>query len=146
MKKTDKPTGYILVKATTNSEFDDCDFIIVHITEAWKTTMLQRLQLLAPFKKDNSFSHLAYSENPVGFYTYPEGMQNLLVKKEYWCFINITEEELEALPALDNDLCGYTVNIDSRGWAMYKTYAEQTNDEFYSDDFNIAAVIEAHNK
>jgi hypothetical protein len=34
MKKSIKPTEYFLIKA--KSEWDDCDFAIIHITEEWK--------------------------------------------------------------------------------------------------------------
>jgi hypothetical protein len=38
MKLSDKPTAHVLLKAGTNSEWDNCNFAIIHITEDWKRT------------------------------------------------------------------------------------------------------------
>ena len=36
MKLSDKTTAHILVKANTNSEWDNCEFAIIHLSEEWK--------------------------------------------------------------------------------------------------------------
>lgn len=143
MKRSNKPTAYILLKAYTNSEYDSCDFAIVHITEEWKYRMLQRLELLTACKKDRYFSYTAYSAMPEGFYTYAKAeTSNFLSGKESWCFIEISKEKIQDLQELDNELCGHHLQVDGLGMASYKAYAAQTNDEFYTDLFNIKSLLE----
>lgn len=52
MKVSDKPTGRILVRANSNSEWDSCEFAIVSISEKWKEEQLQRLEIIKPFAED----------------------------------------------------------------------------------------------
>jgi len=67
MKRSDKPTEYIMIKGNATSGWDACDFAIVRITGQWKKSVSERLQLLGLFKNDNTFSCLAYSEIIDGF-------------------------------------------------------------------------------
>ncbi len=55
MKTTDKATAYLLVKANTNSEWDSCEFAIVHITDEWKREQAKRLEAVKPFAEDYNF-------------------------------------------------------------------------------------------
>lgn len=147
MKRTDKPTEYILLQAGTDSEFDRCDFAIFKITEAWVVRMIDRLQLLRFFKADRNFSHIAYSESTEGFYVYPArtGVR-LLAANEPWCFIDITADDLQNLEKVNTELCGYELVIGSGGYASYRTYAEQNNDSFYTHDFKITSVLKQLNE
>lgn len=45
MKLSDKATAHILVKA--NSEWDNCEFAIIHLSEEWKTEQAKRLALVS---------------------------------------------------------------------------------------------------
>lgn len=49
MKLSDKATAHILVKANTNSEWDNCGFAIIHLSEEWKRTG-KRLALVKPLE------------------------------------------------------------------------------------------------
>ena len=147
MKRTDKPTEYILLRGETSSEFDGCDFAIFKITEAWVIKMIDRLQLLRFFKSDRDFSHIAYSETVEGFYTYPVEMtEGLLTGAEAWCFIDIAPDELQNIEEVNSELCGYELVIDSDGYASYRAYAEQNNDSFYTHDFKITSILEQINE
>lgn len=37
MKTSLQPTEYLLIKAMTDSEWDDCGFAIIRISEEWKS-------------------------------------------------------------------------------------------------------------
>jgi hypothetical protein len=49
MKRSDKPTSYLMIKANTNSEWDCCDFAIIALSEDWKQEQQKRLIKLNPF-------------------------------------------------------------------------------------------------
>ncbi len=57
MKLSDKPTAYVLLKAGTNSEWDNCNFAIVHITEDWKKEQQKGLKWLSRLKKITFYNH-----------------------------------------------------------------------------------------
>jgi hypothetical protein len=47
MKLSDKATAHVLLKAGTNSEWDNCNFAIIHITEDWKRNSKNGLKWLS---------------------------------------------------------------------------------------------------
>jgi hypothetical protein len=55
MKRSDKPTSYLMIKANTNSEWDCCDFAIIALSEDWKQEQQKRLIKLNPFLKTICF-------------------------------------------------------------------------------------------
>ncbi len=142
MKRSDNPTEYLLLQARTTSEWDVCDFAIVRIGDAWKTKMSERLQLISQFKKDNDFSHVAWSDIVEGFYTYSESTTGIMLQKEEaWCFIDTMREELQNFEEVNTELCGCEFKIDGGGYASFRAFAEQTDDSFYTHDFKIAEIL-----
>jgi hypothetical protein len=75
MRKENYDTGFVMLKANTNSEWDDCDFVIIHVTDEWRQTMQKRLEAIIPFKEDYSFYHHSYWASPEGFYKNPDETQ-----------------------------------------------------------------------
>lgn len=55
MKISDKPTKYILIKASTDSEWDCCDFALIYLSEEWKKLQAERLEAVKPFADNYSF-------------------------------------------------------------------------------------------
>ena len=51
MKRSDKPTSYLMIKANTNSEWDCCDFAIIALSEDWKQEQQKRQRMLDSLKK-----------------------------------------------------------------------------------------------
>jgi len=146
MERSDKPTEYIMLKGNATSEWDACDFAIVHITEQWKKSVSERLQLLKLFKNDNSFSCLAYSEIIEGFYRYTEETEDtIFIGKEACCFIEVTRDELQELPEVNAELSGCELCFNNIGLAWYRAYCDQSNDQFFTETFNIKTVIEELN-
>jgi len=142
MKRSDNPTAYLLIQARTTSEWVVCDFAIVRLDDAWKTKMSERLQLITQFKKDNDFSHVAWSDIVEGFYAYSESNIGIMPKKEEaWCFIETTREELQNLEEVSTELCGCELKIDGGGYASFRAFAEQNDDSFYTHDFKIGEIL-----
>jgi len=75
MHYSDSPTDYIFARAETNSEFDTCDYIIIHVNGLWKQRMLERLAIVQSLMGDDDCKHIAYRASPVGFYTFSSTAQ-----------------------------------------------------------------------
>ena len=66
MKLSDKATAHILVKA--NSEWDNCEFAIIHLSEEWKQEQAKRLALVKPLEGNHYFCSMNYYDTAVDFY------------------------------------------------------------------------------
>jgi|SRR5690606_37770608 len=145
MKLSDKPTAYILLRAGTNSEWDNCDFAIVHITENWKTEQQKRLKAVEPFEDDYYFQSMNYYDTAVDFYTVDDEDNPDLEKwlgEKPMVFVEVDKDELETLSVPENRLDCYRLVLYKTGTAMYKAYGKHTSEEFYTEEFSITPIIE----
>lgn len=142
MKATDKATAYLLVKANTNSEWDSCEFAIVHITDEWKREQAKRLEAVMPFAEDYNFQSLNYYDTAVEFYRTGEDdqpdIEKLLAGKE-WVFVEMDSQE--AFIAPENRLDCYRLSVYRGGSANYKAYGKHTSEEFWTEDFSLTELI-----
>lgn len=106
MKKSAIPTPHILVKAFTTSEWDSCDFAIIHITEEWKTEMANRIKLLEPLIDTRGFFNLSFWDAPEGYYLYSPELEasSLLASGEDWCYVITDDMNWKHLRYLKTDL------------------------------------------
>ncbi len=82
MKTSDKPTAHILVRASTNSEWDCCDFAIIHLSEEWRKLQEKRLEAVKPFANDYSFQSMRFYDGSVDFFQ--SGDEKSLTWKNCW--------------------------------------------------------------
>lgn len=145
MKLSDKPTEYLLLRAGTSSEWDNCDFAIIHITEDWKKEQKKRLKAVQPFADDYCFQSLNYYDTAVDFYKADdEDNPNLDVwlADKPMAFVELSNEEWEVLSVPENRLDCYRLVIYRDGAAQYKAYGKHTGEEFYTEDFSLNQIIE----
>ena len=150
MNRSNDVTDYILIKAYTSSEWDTCEFAVVHITNEWKATMQKRLELIAAFKEDYSFYSHIYWDAPEGYYSQLTAedkdysiIDELLDESEEWCFVTIGENELQSFSVPENKLDTHQLCITKYGLAFFKAYGKHTSEGFYTADFDIAVLIGA---
>ena len=96
MKLSDKTTAHILVKANTNSEWDNCEFAIIHLSEEWKKEQVKRLALVKPLEGNHYFCSMNYYDTAVDFYrTGEDDNPNIeeLLNGEEWVFVELDEQE-----------------------------------------------------
>ena len=72
MKISQNPTEYLLIKGMTNSEWDDCGFAILHITDEWKKTQKKRLKVVKLVENDDDLKWLNYADTNVEFFKFSE--------------------------------------------------------------------------
>jgi len=142
MKTTDKATAYLLVKANTNSEWDSCEFAIVHIPDEWKREQAKRLEAVKPFAEDYNFQSLSYYDTTVEFYRTGEDdqpdIEKLLAGKD-WVFVEMDGQEAFTTP--ENRLDCYRLSVYRNGNANYKAYGKHTSEEFWTEDFLLTELI-----
>ena len=147
MKRSDQPTEYIFIKAYTNSEFDYCDFVIIHITEQWRGVMRKRLNLLEPFKSDSSFYSHHYWDSPEGFYTNivdeeDNDITDLILKEdEEWAFVTLAENELDTFPVPESRLGTHQLVITTFDSARFIAHGKDNGEEFYTADFSMEEFV-----
>lgn len=145
MKISNGPTPYLLLKAGTDSEWDCCDFAIVCLSKEWKQTQSGRLEAVKPFKGDICFQSLNFHDMSVDFYQPDDdgilGSEDL-PENNNWCFVELTETELEKLVPPDNALDCYTLAVFADGEARYRAYGKHTDERFWTERFPLQQVLD----
>ena len=149
MKKADKPTDYILVKAETNSDWDSCDFAIITISDKWKEQQAKRLADLEYIKEDNYFLDASYREESVNFYRLKQtklteeptpNLDNLLGDTN-WTFVELDEEEQEQFSTPKSYFNCYKLKIDRYSDFHYIANGKHTEDEYWTIQIKLTDII-----
>lgn len=103
MKKSDIAKEYLLIKAMTNSEWDNGDFAIIQITKEWKEIQQKRLESISHFENDFDFRWLNYADTNVDFYQfsdehYPEIEQWLSENEQVFIEVTANDEYFHQAP------------------------------------------------
>ena len=98
MKTSTKPTEYLLIKAMTNSEWDDCNFAIINIHKDWKQNQKKRLEAVKVVENDYDLKWLNYADTNVEFFKfsdekYPEVKEWLSEKNQV--FIELEKKDFK---------------------------------------------------
>lgn len=146
MKISDKPTGYILIKAHTDSEWDYCDFALIYLSEKWKKLQAERLEAVKPFADNDSFSSINFYDSSVNFFQAGDDedsdMEELLGDKD-WTFVEPDDdEETDRLTSPENRLECYKLVIYRDGNARYEAIGKYTNEEFWTSEFPLQQLTE----
>ena len=140
MKTSLTPTEYLLIKAMTNSEWDDCDFAIIHITDDWKQTQKKRLEAVKPLENDYDLKWLNYTDTNIEFFKfseehYPE-IQKWLSERSR-IFIELETDDLKRLLQPENRLNCYQMQVYKKGNAIYNAFGKHTSEEFWTEEFSL---------
>lgn len=140
MKPSNIATVHILVKANTSSEWDNCEFAIIHLSQAWKKEQTRRIELVEPLQEDNYFSSMNFYDTAVDFYKTGEGCQpnvdKMLSGKE-WIYVELDEREQETFALPESSLDCYRLVLRANGTAYYTAYGKHTGDEFWTEEFDL---------
>lgn len=103
----------------------------------WRQTQSGRLEAVKPFKDDISFQSLNFYDISVGFYQPDEdgilGSEDL-PEDNNWCFVELTETELERLVPPDNVLVSHILAVFANGEARYRAYGKHTDERFWTEN------------
>ena len=143
MKKASQPTIYILLQAATNSEWDSCEYAILHLTKNWRKNMAHRRALFTPLKQEVGFAYAAFYDFHIDFFIGSDQQDTLemLADGTSWTFIETTEEEIHALPTPDNSLDDHSMRLFADGMARFIAYGKHTGEEFFTGSINIDKLM-----
>jgi len=143
MKRSTTPTNHILIKAYTNSTYDNCDFVLARINEEWKSTMQKRLEAIEPFTNDSTFDHLAFWEvRP--FYQSPNSCSladKILLDSEVSAFVILEPGEINRLPVPKDELTDHQIIIHRNGFAHFTAWSESNADKYWTARFDIIGIL-----
>jgi hypothetical protein len=144
MKLSDKPTEYILLKAGNNSEWDLCEFAIIHISEEWKKIQKKRLEVVKLVESDYDLKWLNYADTNVEFFQfseehYPEVEEWLSERSRI--FIELEKEDLKELSQPENRLNCYQMQVYKNGNAIYNAFGKHTGEEFWTEEFSLEELL-----
>ena len=140
MKLSDKPTEYILLKAGNNSEWDLCEFAIIHVSEEWKKTQKKRLKVVKLVENDDDLKWLNYADTNVEFFKFSK---ELYPEVEDWLsersriFIELETDDLKRLLQPENRLNCYQMQVYKKGNAIYNAFGKHTSEEFWTEEFSL---------
>lgn len=140
MKISLQQTEYLLIKTMTNSEWDNGDFAIIHITVEWKETQKKRLEAVKTLENDYDLKWLNYADTNVEFFrfseeTHPE-IEAWLSEKDS-VFIELETDELKKLLQPENNLNCYQMQVFKNGNAIYNAFGKHTGEEFWTKEFSL---------
>lgn len=149
MKRTDKPTEHILVKAHTDSEWDSCDFAIITISQRWKEQQAKRLKMLHHLAEDEEFLRLSFRDISVDFYKtnrkklHQKPTPNLdeLLSDKDWTFIELEDEEQEQFSVPQSTLNCYKISFERLGFFSYKANGKHTSEEFWTAEIDLKEIL-----
>ena len=146
MKRSNQPTEYILLRAKTNSEWDCCEFALIHLTPEWVEEIYKRLRLIEPFKNDLYFCSHTYWDVPVGFYNNNADLDEsftdtLLKQEEDWAFVLLESDEPDDLSIPISPLDTHQFIISKDGTGKYKAYGKQSGEAYWTEEFNVVDLL-----
>jgi hypothetical protein len=145
MKLSTIQASHILVKAYTGSEWDECDFAIIHLSEDLKKEWSKRLEAAKTFSGDYNFQSLNYYDSAVDFYRTDKddnpNIEELLAERE-WVFVTLEDKEEATFTAPESRLDCYRLVILKNGTAYYQAFGKYTGEEFWTEEFSLYQLIQ----
>ena len=90
-------------------------------------------------------SRQAIHDISVGFYQPDEdgilGSEDL-PEDNNWCFVELTETELERLVPPDNVLVSHILAVFANGEARYRAYGKHTDERFWTEKFPLQQILD----
>lgn len=143
MNASNKPTAYLLLSAYTGSDWDCCEFAIVHISEKWKETQRKRLEAIQLYADDYCLCSFNYYDTAVDFYyANDERSPNIdkILDGQRWAFVEFDEGEPETFCVPESRLDCHRLVLHRDGTAKYSAYGKHTDEEFWTDDIDLNAI------
>lgn len=145
MKKSEKPTPYIYIRAFTQSDVDSCDFAIIKISWSWLGLLKERQELLEQFLDRLDFYNNAYWDSPYGYFVQDPDSEPVLTDKSFdWCYIEMTPQDLGALKHPEFKLVENHLVVTSDGFAHFRAIERDTRANFWTAEFSILDLLNTH--
>lgn len=145
MKLSLQATNHILVKATCQSEWDNCDFAIIFCGESWIKWLQQRLNAAQADENFEDFQSLRFFDSSVEFYVSNEDeVDALLEDGEEWAFVELEDGEGDGFTIPESRLDCYSLSLYHNGLGRYSAYGKHTGEEYYTQRIPFGEIISKH--
>ncbi|KKO89191.1 hypothetical protein AAW12_24005 [Sphingobacterium sp. Ag1] len=145
MKLSDTPTKHFIIEANTYSEFDCCDYAIVHISDEWITTQKNRIASLKTDFPCREYTYETFEDFSVNFHMDDceiiTNTLDLLEDKKY-SFIELETEELQLLSAPQEQLASKKLILYKSFEGHYVANGMETGEEFWTAEFPLKEIID----
>lgn len=133
-----------MIEATTYSEYDCCDFAIIHINDEWIAKQNDKLDFI---KKNPTgcISYHKFEDSAVNFYMDDSDRvadSLLLLDGNLYCFVELEPDEEELFSVPQEQLVSYTMSLTSDGYAYYYAVGIETGEDFWTKEFPLNQLIE----
>jgi len=156
MKISEKPTGYILVRAHTNSEWDSCDCALVTIDNianehhhVWRN--LNRKANLLKDEYSNMLcievlTHKVEFLNTDGVGDKWEELSLVgQLPKQGWAFVEIEENDEHLTHIPEQTVEGHTIRFYGENHVNWTGLGKHTGEEFFTETISLADIINTIN-
>lgn len=141
MKISEQPTNHILVRASTNSNWSDCDYAVVTCGEGWAEVIGKRLEAAQAHYDDKNFICVSYYDDNASFHIADERMDNVLSDDKPWAFVELTEGEKNDFPVPASSLDCHALDILPNGAGRYIANGEETGEEYYTEELPLPEIV-----
>lgn len=141
------PTDYIFVCAQTNSDWDSCTFAIITISPEWRKEQTDRIHFFKALEGSDSFHEAQFFNTEIEFFDADYELSEIVKgfdKKLDWCFLQVTQDELDHLHTPESTIGTCCICIDAFGNGKYKAWAKHSGEEFFTDQFSITEILKGY--
>ena len=142
MQKSTTATEHLIIRAFTHSEWDNCAFAIMHISDSYRKELAKRLSLMEHFEKNTDLYNHTYWDSPSGYFVSDELIQDVLDDSEDWAFVELSSEEMETFEEPETKLGCHTFELSRYGAACFRAFGEYSNELFGTAEFRIREVLD----
>ncbi|WP_276091461.1 hypothetical protein [Pedobacter sp. JY14-1] len=159
MKRANRPTDFVMLKARTRSDADRCEFALLHVTEAWKVIMRKRLEALEPFKENTSVYCHTYWDSPMGYFrsrvalnsdTDADHMSDqdcislvdsVVLDGKTWAYIDLLSTDFALFEMTESRLDTHLMMISPDGIASYMCFGTGSDEQYVTEGFDLKAIV-----
>lgn len=142
MKLTNKRTDALIVRVSSNSEWDGCSYAIIDLSDGY----LEKLNSIAETVKNtvgkiDGMLHTSILDIRVEFFLgVPESLE--LTEHQWWAFIeDFSTDDNDEFVYPESPLDCHQVKIGSNGGVYWLAYGKYTSEEYYTESINIFDLI-----
>jgi WD40 repeat protein len=137
MKRSENPTGWILIKAQVCSEWDSINGCIVQVNNE-KLHIWNKNSTKDKEKSEFQYAHTAYYWSVD--WILDDKVEELL-GEDIWCHITITNDQMEELGRPEQRVDCEMVKMYGNATCCWIGYGKHTSEEFWTDSVSITDIM-----
>jgi hypothetical protein len=136
MNISEQPTEQILVRAQTNSEWDNCDYAVIECNVKWAEEIRERLLSSRLYLDNDRFHH------SVDFHVSNDIMDDLLQHNQDWAFVEDDDNDY-GFPVPESVLIDISLILYSDGSGRYIATGKFTGEKYTTEFLPLGSIAES---